>query len=204
MAYVLKDGEQDAPDGLKLGLRNANRMQDIVTSQLKPGRTGNEILNASLAQMHTEGINGTVYSHPIGDWGHSAGPLIGLWDVQRDIPIRGDVKVRNNTWFSIELTAVTPIPEWGNQHVSFPQEEDVVVDENGAVHWVYARQDSLLLVGTKSSPPASGPDPLVIIIPCVIGLIAAVIIAWVLIWYIKRRKAASEGGIRVPLILDSQ
>jgi hypothetical protein len=79
LGYVLYPGEtgDDVPDGLKEGLRKGNRMQDIVREHMKPGMTGNEILKASLKQLREEGINGSIYCHPIGDWGHSAGTLIG-------------------------------------------------------------------------------------------------------------------------------
>ena len=49
---------------------------------MRPGRTGNEVLADTLAAMKAAGIDGTVYTHPIGDHGHGAGPLIGLWDRQ--------------------------------------------------------------------------------------------------------------------------
>ena len=60
--------------------------------------------------MKAAGIDGTVYSHPIGMNGHGAGPLIGLWDYQDGVPGRGDAKVIPNMWFSIELQATTPVP----------------------------------------------------------------------------------------------
>jgi Xaa-Pro aminopeptidase len=78
MGYVLREGESEPPAGLKRALANANRLQDIVLAEMRPGRTGNEVLASALAQMRSEGINGTVYTHPIGDYGHGAGPLIGL------------------------------------------------------------------------------------------------------------------------------
>ena len=79
MAYVLRtnESESDAPAGLKEGMRKANRMQDIVLTLLKPGKTGNEVLEESREQMAKEDIEGQVYCHPIGDWGHSAGAVIG-------------------------------------------------------------------------------------------------------------------------------
>jgi Xaa-Pro aminopeptidase len=148
MAYVPReeDGETDAPAGLKLALRNSNRLQDIVMAELRPGRTGNEILAASLAAMRSAGITGTVYTHPIGDHGHGAGPLIGLWDRQEGVPGRGDVPVLPNTWFSIELEARTPVPEWGGQVVKSSQEEDAVVGEDGVARWVLRRQTDYHLV----------------------------------------------------------
>lgn len=44
LAYVLKDGERDAPDGLKAGLAAANAVADALTSSFEAGRTGNQIL----------------------------------------------------------------------------------------------------------------------------------------------------------------
>ncbi len=46
----------------------------LTGSASRPGRTGNEVLAATLAAMRAAGITGTVYSHPIGDRGHGAGP----------------------------------------------------------------------------------------------------------------------------------
>lgn len=140
MGYVLKEGETDAPPGIKNILAVSNRLQDIHLREMKLGRTGNEILAATLQQMKAEGINGTVYTHPIGEHGHGAGPLIGLWDRQQGVPGRGDVPVLPETWFSIELQATTPVPEWGNQGVRSAQEEDIFVNADGSVSWVLERQ----------------------------------------------------------------
>ena len=88
--------------------------------------------------MKERGIDGTVYSHPIGLHGHGAGPLIGLWDHQEGVPGRGDAQVIPSTWFSIELQATTPVPEWGAQPVRMAQEEDAVV---GDAHECVERED---------------------------------------------------------------
>ncbi len=146
MAYVLRDGEADAPAGLKTALRNANRLQDIVFEEVRPGRTGNEILKASLAKLKAEGLNGTLYSHPIGMHGHGAGPLFGLWDYQDGVPGRGDAKVIPSMWFSSELQVTTPVPEWENQPVRMMLEEDFVLGADGRPRWAIGRQDALHLV----------------------------------------------------------
>lgn len=44
---------------------------------MEVGLSGNEILKNALDKARKEGIEGSIYSHPIGDWGHSAGTLIG-------------------------------------------------------------------------------------------------------------------------------
>jgi Xaa-Pro aminopeptidase len=148
-AYVLRPGETDAPAGLKRALANANAMQDIAMEETRPGRTGNEILGAVLARMKDKGITGTMYSHPIGMHGHGAGPLIGLWDYQDGVPGRGDAKVVPSMWFSVELQATTPVPEWDNQPVQIAQEEDMIIGADGKTRWALKRQDKLFVVGGK-------------------------------------------------------
>jgi hypothetical protein len=106
--------------------------------------------------MAAAGIDGTVYSHPIGMNGHGAGPLIGLWDYQEGVPGRGDAKVIPNMWFSIELQATTKVKEWGEQPVRSAQEEDAVVDGGGKVSWALQRQTQFHLVKPKAGSSASG------------------------------------------------
>jgi len=146
MGYVLREGETDISAGIKNILAVSNRLQDIHLKEMKPGRTGNEILAGVLKQMRNEGINGTVYTHPIGEHGHGAGPLIGLWDRQQGVPGRGDVPVLAGTWFSIELQATTSVPEWKNQAVRSAQEEDIFLDSDGRVSWVRDRQSQFHVV----------------------------------------------------------
>jgi peptidase M24-like protein len=149
MGYVLLDGETDVPAGLKQALANSNRLQDIVMRELRAGRSGNEILSASLSRMRAAGIDGTVYSHPIGMHGHGAGPLIGLWDYQDGVPGRGEAKVIPNMWYSIELQATTAVPEWNGQRVRSAQEEDAFVGADGAAMWAFKRQTAYHLVRPK-------------------------------------------------------
>jgi len=146
LAYVLLPGEADAPTGLQRALANANTLQDIVIDELRPGRTGNEILAASRARMKQQGIDGTIYSHPIGLHGHGAGPIIGLWDYQDGVAGRGDAMLIPSMWWSIELQATTPVPEWGGEPVRMAQEEDAIVDAGGSVRWALRRQEKLFLV----------------------------------------------------------
>ncbi|HSB09612.1 MAG TPA: M24 family metallopeptidase [Blastocatellia bacterium] len=146
MGYVLRQGETEVPAGIKRALANANRLQDLLLERMKTGRSGNEVLADTLAAMKAEGINGSIYTHPIGDHGHGAGPLIGLWDRQQGVPGRGDVLILPRSWFSIELAATTPVREWGNKDLWVGQEEDAVVDESGRVSWVLRRQTEYHLI----------------------------------------------------------
>jgi hypothetical protein len=146
LGYVLRPGETGPPPGLLACLATTNRLQDLVLAEMKPGRTGNEALKSARAEMARQGIDGTIYSHPIGDHGHGAGPLIGLWDRQEGVPARGELAIHPGTWFSIELQATSPIPEWKGQRLACRQEEDASLDESGARHWVYRRQERFHLV----------------------------------------------------------
>lgn len=146
LGYVLRPGETEAPEGLRQCLADSNRMQDIHLEEMDPGRTGNEILAAILARMESEGIDGTVYTHPIGDHGHGAGPLIGRWDAQEGVPVRGDAVLLPSTWHSIELQATRQIPEWGGDIARCRQEEEAYLDTEGDRHWAFRRQSTFHLV----------------------------------------------------------
>ena len=146
MGYVLRDGETEVPAGIQKALANTNRMQDLLLARMKAGRTGNEVLADTLAAMREEKIKGTIYTHPIGDHGHGAGPLVGLWDRQEGVPGRGDVKIIPNMWFSIELGGRTLVPEWDNQELFVGQEEDAAIDKDGNISWVLRRQTRYHLV----------------------------------------------------------
>ena len=146
MGYVLRPGETAVPAGIQSALKNANRLQELVLEKMRPGRSGNDVLADVLRQMKLEGIHGSVYSHPIGDHGHAAGPLIGLWDRQEGVPGRGDVTLLPETWLSIEFSAKTPVAEWGGQELQVALEEDAVLDGNGRMSWVLQRQTEYHLV----------------------------------------------------------
>lgn len=146
MGYVLRAGETDAPPGMYAALRRANRLQDLLLAEMEPGRTGNEVLRRTRERMRAEGIDGTVYTHPIGDHGHGAGPTIGLWDRQEGVAGRGDVALRPSSWFSIELQATSPVAEWGGQPVRMALEEEAWLDADGTRRWVLTRQERFHLV----------------------------------------------------------
>lgn len=146
MGYVLREGESAPPPGILRALENSKKMQDIVMENMTVGKTGNEVLASALQQIRALGIKGTVYSHPIGDHGHGAGPLIGLWDRQQGVPGRGDVKLLPNTWFSIELSSQTPIAEWDKQILFVGMEEDAMVGPDGKIRWVLRRQENFHLI----------------------------------------------------------
>jgi Xaa-Pro aminopeptidase len=111
-AYVLKDDENDVPIFLKSAFKKGNRLQDILTGNMETGKTGNQILAASLFQAKKEGLKPSIYTHPLGKYGHSAGSTIGMWDSQNGVPFNGDYPLHNNTVYAIELNTTVAIKEW--------------------------------------------------------------------------------------------
>lgn len=123
-AYVLKQGETDAPQGLKDALADANKLQDYHAEAMKTGRTGNEILKIALDKANKNGLKPSIYTHPLGVHGHAAGPTIGLWDQQDGVPGRGDYPLHPDTCYAIELNAKRNVPEWDDQEVRMSLEQD--------------------------------------------------------------------------------
>jgi len=112
-AYVLKKTESEVPVFLKAAFKKGNRVQDILTSNMGVGKTGNEILKKSLVQGRKEGLIPSIYTHPLGKYGHSAGTTIGMWDSQNGVPFNGDYPLHKNTVYAIELNTTVAIKEWG-------------------------------------------------------------------------------------------
>ena len=91
-----------------------------------------------------EGLDPSIYSHPIGLHGHGAGTPIGFWDNQGGDP-RGEYILQPDTAWSIELTSYNAVPEWGGQVVDFRSEEDAFFDGE-TVHFLDGRQTELTLI----------------------------------------------------------
>jgi hypothetical protein len=49
-------------------------------------------------------------------------------------------------WFSIELQATSPVPEWKGQRVRMALEEDMTIDASGQNAWALRRQTEFHLV----------------------------------------------------------
>jgi Xaa-Pro aminopeptidase len=146
MAYVLQPGETDAPQGLRDGIKEANRLQDIFVSTWAEGVTGNEILSAALARAREAGIHKPkIYSHSLSHYLHEPGPLMGLPWEQVSCPGRGDVKMSYDTVYTVELSVTCPVAEWDGQEVAFPLEQDAAFTREG-VFFLDGRQTELHLL----------------------------------------------------------
>ncbi len=143
-AYMLKPGETEAPASIQKAFAQSNRVQDLLTSQFRTGRTGNQMLKGALDQAKAEGIEASIYTHPLGLHGHAAGPTIGLWDQQGGVPGSGDYPLYANTAYSIELNSSSYIPEW-KKSIRIMLEEDGFFDGN-TFRYINGRQRSLYFI----------------------------------------------------------
>jgi Xaa-Pro aminopeptidase len=126
-AYVLRENERDAPDGLKNALKNTNRLQDALFSIARAGMTGAEIYDRTMERMKKENITAMIYSHPVGTQGHGLGASI---DFRRAIG-GGEERIRLGSYMSIELNTSTPVPEWNDQKVTIMAEDDAFMTRTG-------------------------------------------------------------------------
>jgi hypothetical protein len=152
VGYVLREGETDAPEGLKEALKQANRLQDILATEFKRGRTGNKILFAALSKAKAEGLRPEIYCHPMGSYTYryglkggvfpkntvGFGPSIGregYFDEQgNQLPTRrGEIFLNYNTTYAMELDITYAVPEWGGQDLRIVLEEKVVFTEDGLI-----------------------------------------------------------------------
>ena len=146
MAYVLRRGETEVPEGLMAGFREGNKLQDIFCGEFKTGLTGNELLGRILKTAAASGIQKPrVYSHSLGYYLHQPGPLIGLPWEQADTGARGEVKLVPNSCFTVELSVNRPVPEWGGLDVRFRFEQDIVFTGTH-VHYLDGRQTTFHVI----------------------------------------------------------
>ena len=143
-AYVPKKGETEVPVYLVEAFKKGNRLQDIFTGNFKKGHTGNEILLASLQDARDEGLRPSIYTHPLGTYGHSAGTTFGMWDAQEGVPVNGDYPLHYNTVYAIELNTTVFIEQW-SRDVRIMLEEAGFYGPNG-FRYVNNRQEEIKLV----------------------------------------------------------
>lgn len=143
-AYVLRAGESEAPEYLRKAFEKGNALQDFLTNNFKEGKTGNQILADARKQAQEAGITPSIYTHPIGYYGHGSGTTIGMWDMQGGVPHTGDYPMHLNTAYSIELNCSVKIDEW-KKDVRIQLEEDGYFDANG-FRYIDGRQREIILI----------------------------------------------------------
>ncbi|QWT55590.1 M24 family metallopeptidase [Christensenella sp. MSJ-20] len=146
MGYVLRDGEREVPEYLRTAFAKTCRFQDIVAEEHIAGRTGNDILRRCLDRAKAEGIQAALYNHPIGFFGHSAGTIVGLWDMQDGIGPMGDFPLHYNTCYALELNTESELAEWDGQRVRFSAEESVAFTQDGKLSYLFPGRETIIAI----------------------------------------------------------
>lgn len=143
MAYVLRDGEKDVPEGLKKALTNTNKLQDALFTHIKPGAQGFEVYDATMADMKNLGIEAMIYSHSVGNQGHALGAGVDFRRPTTGAPL--EPPFREGSYTSIELNTSTPVAEWGGQKVTIMMEDDAYLTKDG-MKWFRPRQTAFYVI----------------------------------------------------------
>jgi len=143
MAYVLRTGEKDVPEGLKKALTNTNRLQDALFTHIKTGAKGFEVYDATMTNMKSAGIEAMIYSHSVGNQGHALGASIDFRRPAAGAPL--EPPFREGSYTSIELNTSTAVPEWGGQKVTIMMEDDAYLTKDG-MKWFRPRQTAFYVV----------------------------------------------------------
>ena len=122
---------------------------NIFAEELKAGQIGTKVKNIIEKRAEKQGIQASIYGHTQGNWVHGAGARTVF-----DWPDRyGDFArepVRTNEFWSIEYSVQGKVPEWDNQLVRIPREEDAVINSDGSrARFLVGPQEKFWLIQSK-------------------------------------------------------
>ena len=126
-------------------MKRNNQFQDIVRSNMAKGLSGNETFKLSVEEGKKAGLRPLLYSHPCGLFGHSTGPTIGLWDNQSGKIPHGDLPIREDTSYALELSVVEYLEMYRQDTYIFT--EETVVYHDGEVSFLAENRDRIKLLG---------------------------------------------------------
>ena len=149
VAYVLYPDETEPPAGLQALFKQSVITGNIYAEELKAGQVGTAVKTTIEERSRLEGIQASVYGHTQGNWVHGAGARTVF-----DWPDRyGDFArepVRANEFWSIEYSVQAEVPEWDNQLVRIPREEDAVIEPDGRrARFLVGPQEILWLIRSQ-------------------------------------------------------
>jgi Xaa-Pro aminopeptidase len=144
-AYVLREDEKTAPNYLASALSNTVNLQNIIASKMKKELTGNNVLTLSRKHAEQQGVEASIYSHPIGIHGHGAGALVGLWEQQEKVGKSGELRISSHSAYAIEGTTYMSVSDWGKSKLAISLAHVAYFDGN-SVEFIAPRQLGFHLV----------------------------------------------------------
>jgi Xaa-Pro aminopeptidase len=155
IAYVLKEGETEAPEGLRRAFDRGVEARGVIKRAIRAGVTAAEAMEEVYAALEEAGFNRIEFNQPsddpeitdvvigchsVGNSGHGIGPSIATFN-----PVRMGYTLHPSNLLSIELFAYTSAPEWGGKKVRIPLEDDAVLTARG-IEWLYPATERILLI----------------------------------------------------------
>jgi Xaa-Pro dipeptidase len=146
-AYVLKDGETEAPADIQKYWENSKAGSRIALAAMKPGVKGEDV---DRAQRDLMDANGSLYvpwstGHPVGYVAHDVGPNLGGARIPTPRPAAQKLLKKGMT-FAFDGFHCWKQADGTEKTISV--EEMAVVTEDGA-EYLIAPQEDLILVGKK-------------------------------------------------------
>jgi hypothetical protein len=145
VAYVGENYQNRVPGFLDELMKLGNKVQDILAENIKVGLSGNQVLKSTLKECKNMDLKAKIYSHPIGLYGHGVGPVIGMFDNQKNVPVKGDFKINDDTCYAMELNASKKISEWGDKEYFIFLEQTVGITNNRVVYFD-GRQEEIIFI----------------------------------------------------------
>ncbi len=155
MAYVLQEGETQAPAGIQHAFDQGVVVRDIIKKTIQAHVTAQEAETAVYKALSNAGFNKMkgfnqfteedvtdviIGCHSVGNWGHGVGPSIAFFN-----PLRLSYQLKPSNLLSIELFAYTKLPEWGGKKLRVALEDDAILTDRG-IEWIYPINPRLLII----------------------------------------------------------
>ena len=145
VAYVLKADETEPPAGLQELFRQSVVVADIYADETRPGAIGTDVKTSVENRAADLGIKASIYGHTQGNWVHGAGART-VFDWPERYGAFAREPVRATEFWSIEFSVSGEVPEWENQVVRIPREEDAVAVADGPARFLTGPQTELWIV----------------------------------------------------------
>lgn len=144
-AYVLKEGETEAPDDIQFYWESAKAGNRAAFNAMKPGVKGVDVDAAQRVLMNANNSEYVMWStgHPVGYVAHDTGPNLG-GSQSPSIRPAAQKELKTGMVFAFDGFHAWTLDEGGAKTISV--EEMVVITEDGA-EYLIAPQEELVLVG---------------------------------------------------------